>query len=928
MMQELFDEINDYIGASQVKPVDDYATVTSPTTTSPMSATTNEDDDDHRPDFEVPYQAAMSHDSHSVASKEDNLVADLLEDIDQAMRADNDTASTTMHTVMFVESEVDESQSPLALDPPYHDQLCECYKCKSTVTRDMLHTTQPGPPQVTKRMSLIPPSVSNSDQHQPLRRPRSSSSFANLVSTSKLAQIAGMVKQTLNSTPRDLLSLRPSPSSSISATKTYQQPSAASAMDPPALPAHHFAAPTSTANLDHRSSLVSSSAMALAIDTNMATTIDPLLHPPTMPPTLTPTDPTTPTSLLHQPLAQHFGPVTPTDPITPSSSLPLPMPTPRPYAPMLPDHRQGEPHVHPLRTKTVKTIAAHPDRVRAYNEAYQHCLQAKTDMVPWVKKQINKGKPDLLQLYTPVLRKSPSKSLFSLFKRRSHSRLGPLVMLNSDLGSDQQPNDSATPQDLLGPDATQSQIFQTPNAFSPLSSLNSSQSQQPTHWHTSAKDLMQHQPYPDVDSHLSSDIVPHTSASTPNPTPSPLSPLYQLEALRPSPSASLVSVESTKELALHKWRPQSLSPIASSLDPPARSLSPSSITSMEELQQQHLGVAPQLRKSPSNTSLRSQNSQQITHQHLGKTPILRKTASNASLRSQASHHDPPSQQLLGVTPLLRKTTSNTSLHSQYSDSPISILKKTEQAQRKKKAASPASSRGPPPSSRLATKKSVTKASSQLDLRQQYRHAAPRSRSVSPLPRMAEGDSALYLQPDRRPSRPSRSPSPSSQYHSQSSSRRPGRHPSSSSLSSGWLDPPARNRSPSRPPTLHRVRSQEFYSVANSAAPASVCPLPPMARPRRSWTGPAVSRLYEAPPPPPRQGHGFHEQRHVRRQPSANRLAWNGRSPQYSQDPALDDLCAFFHHLPRHVLVKYLQDAKGDFYLAKDMCMEDIMIHGI
>jgi hypothetical protein len=53
------------------------------------------------------------------------------------------------------------------------------------------------------------------------------------------------------------------------------------------------------------------------------------------------------------------------------------------------------------------------------------------------------------------------------------------------------------------------------------------------------------------------------------------------------------------------------------------------------------------------------------------------------------------------------------------------------------------------------------------------------------------------------------------------------------------------------------------------------------------------------------------------------------SKSYLQETtALDDLCAFFQHMPRHVLANYLQEAQGDFFLAKDICMEDIMANGI
>jgi hypothetical protein len=46
--------------------------------------------------------------------------------------------------------------------------------------------------------------------------------------------------------------------------------------------------------------------------------------------------------------------------------------------------------------------------------------------------------------------------------------------------------------------------------------------------------------------------------------------------------------------------------------------------------------------------------------------------------------------------------------------------------------------------------------------------------------------------------------------------------------------------------------------------------------------------------------------------------------RHQQPTALDGLGAFFPHMSKHTLALYLQEAQGDFYLAKDLCLEDIM----
>ncbi|KAG0172730.1 hypothetical protein DFQ28_007437 [Apophysomyces sp. BC1034] len=83
---------------------------------------------------------------------------------------------------------------------------------------------------------------------------------------------------------------------------------------------------------------------------------------------------------------------------------------------LTPTYRTGEPHC-PLRMKDSRALPTHEERVNAYTNAYYHCIVAKTDLVPWLKKQYSKGPPDTMFEYIPPPRRF-SKGLFSLFKKK------------------------------------------------------------------------------------------------------------------------------------------------------------------------------------------------------------------------------------------------------------------------------------------------------------------------------------------------------------------------------------------------------------------------------------------------------------------------------------------------------------------------------
>ncbi|KAI8064216.1 hypothetical protein BC940DRAFT_98562 [Gongronella butleri] len=553
----------------------------------------------------------------------------------------------------------------------------------------------------------------------------------------------------------------------------------------------------------------------------------------------------------------------------------------------------------------------------------------------------------LAEDYTPRPRRSSSKSLFSLFKRQSQPRLGALAAGATPLRGD----DAASTYADAGP--TKSHVYQTPNAISPLSSIHSGHSQPPPpHWNKSSSELLLNSQSGSQPQWQQQDsIQPHPLQSSQQQQQQQHdADLLALDfPLSRSPaSGSVLSMESQKELQMRKRHSRSLSlsvveddePLVSPLSPSDSIVSSSSFSSNNAGKDDRLHVNPILRKSSSNTSLRSS-------QTSSPVSILKKRSSSSSLAS-------------GFTsPLSAASSSSRSRPPTAASSSSRMIPHANQHHHHQPSLEPKKKMNRP----------VAKSSSYLNLRDQYHQALPvpsmqpRSRSVSPIPMAQMAQMAPmasnYAQNRQRPRKNanapppplsaampplSRSPSPllsPMAYDDAPPHPRLGRPRSSSSLSSqyaagasssaAWLGVSGQKRRQpgTRTPSLYRARSHEQLGWNDMAS------APPQPRPRRSWTGKidvyashGERAMYQ--PPPPTQP--------ANRRRSASRLSWYGRTDDHSrtppaavyssQEPALDDLCAFFHHLPRHVLAKYLHNAHGDFYLAKDMCMEDIMIHGI
>ncbi|EPB89388.1 hypothetical protein HMPREF1544_03757 [Mucor circinelloides 1006PhL] len=75
----------------------------------------------------------------------------------------------------------------------------------------------------------------------------------------------------------------------------------------------------------------------------------------------------------------------------------------------------------PIRRKQIKQIESRQDRIDIYNSAYLDCMQAPTDLVPWIIKQTQKGPPDDWFGYTPPATREPKK-VMGIFKRKVKSR--------------------------------------------------------------------------------------------------------------------------------------------------------------------------------------------------------------------------------------------------------------------------------------------------------------------------------------------------------------------------------------------------------------------------------------------------------------------------------------------------------------------------
>ncbi|SAL95190.1 hypothetical protein [Absidia glauca] len=857
MMQELFEEINGYLG-DQGKPTVDPSTAGSPTTSilSPLNMSTKGEEEDYIENSKYPTPDSTMDPS------------------DESLKS-----LSPLQTAMFVESDDDDSSfgtnrgdprySPTHPNDHTEQAVCACYKCKDDepgrLGNNATATTATEPPSSKQRV---------------LHKPKSTSSFG-AVSSAKLAHIAGLVKQTLISTPRDILTAPPptnqqhslpgSTFDNLSETTptsynydqrdmavirphddplsplggTFSSHHASNTSERSDLPTFYGDNVASSINLEHRENQWNNSGG----DYN--------LHDLSSSNTCIPGE-------QQQPLMVEGD--TPQLPFLTSS------------------HRLGEPHVIALRTKMARDVGSHDDRINAYNNAYSHCIMARTDMVPWIKKQYSKGPPDLVQNYTPRPKRS-SKALFGLFKR--HSRI-----------------DDPIPSTTLL------------SANSPSELANTS-----------------------ISSGKSSFLMESLHASSPQPTKSPQS------------------------LSTPSWNNDVELPSVHTIQP-----------NQKEQQKSHRSLSP----NPSEKKKPS------THSVEEPLSILKKSSSAASLVEPVSILKSPSP---GYTtePSLSKSRSQPSFLGE--DRPVtSILKSRSpspsmESRRATRSRSPIA-HPPPPSSHP---NSTSKRSHLLcpppapssQPRQRSRSVSPspqKSRSPSPMSRHSSPSAEHYngsprdsypRQPPHRrspspslvpPSRHHRSPSTPSQDQYLSPKRHSGtNHYRSNSNGSSRSHHTADYGDGSSRKTIHRARSNDYLDSVAPMAPINgshfLLPLEQqhmaprrLSHDYRSPPGPmlgSAGRRATDPPHRRRRSMAMDEEDYFsnrqQRPPSTQRqwpapmgrpLSKRPSKSHLQETTALDDLCAFFQHMPRHILANYLQEAQGDFFLAKDICMEDIMANGI
>ncbi|KAG2219972.1 hypothetical protein INT45_002186 [Circinella minor] len=162
-----------------------------------------------------------------------------------------------------------------------------------------------------------------------------------------------------------------------------------------------------------------------------------------------------------------------TSPVTTTPSS-LPAMTELPF--LTPATRVGEEH-YPLKMKDSRTLPTKQERMNAYNNAYYHCIMAKTNLIPWLTKQYCKGPPDTMFEYTPKPKKT-SKKLFSIFKlcntgNKDGSKLNSSTSLTTSNNSQIPWQPSVSPSHLISPPTSAS-----PNSASILTNNSNIQIQQ------------------------------------------------------------------------------------------------------------------------------------------------------------------------------------------------------------------------------------------------------------------------------------------------------------------------------------------------------------------------------------------------------------------------------------------------------------------
>ncbi|KAI9278930.1 hypothetical protein BDA99DRAFT_493488 [Phascolomyces articulosus] len=81
---------------------------------------------------------------------------------------------------------------------------------------------------------------------------------------------------------------------------------------------------------------------------------------------------------------------------------------------LTPGTRIGEKH-EAEKWRGIRTLDSKEQRMAAYNNAYYHCIMAKSNLIPWLTKQYSKGPPDAMFDYTPKPKKMQRK-LLGMFK--------------------------------------------------------------------------------------------------------------------------------------------------------------------------------------------------------------------------------------------------------------------------------------------------------------------------------------------------------------------------------------------------------------------------------------------------------------------------------------------------------------------------------
>ncbi|KAI7852307.1 hypothetical protein BDC45DRAFT_513983 [Circinella umbellata] len=162
-----------------------------------------------------------------------------------------------------------------------------------------------------------------------------------------------------------------------------------------------------------------------------------------------------------------------TSPVT-TTPLSLPALTELPF--LTPATRVGEEH-YPLKMKDSRALPTKQERMNAYNNAYYHCIMAKTNLIPWLTKQYSKGPPDTMFEYTPKPKKT-SKKLFSIFKlcntgNKDGSKPNTSTSLSTSNNSQIPWQPSVSPSHLISPPTSAS-----PNSASILTNSSSIHNQQ------------------------------------------------------------------------------------------------------------------------------------------------------------------------------------------------------------------------------------------------------------------------------------------------------------------------------------------------------------------------------------------------------------------------------------------------------------------